>query len=174
MNGKEDAREVLKKSLGLEEGADLVNEITSGDINKLLQRVVQNNKVQDRKIGYSFNRIGPNANAERPWSERSILKLLCRRGKYVVLGSATTEADRHIVRGISEETGEEKRVQKWCSYKKDGVICDHAIGIVVGANCEAYLVDNGLRSRVIACDVLSIVKRLSHLMHCYEFDLFEL
>ena len=169
MNGTEDAKAAIKEALGLESSAYLVNGLSVTDVKKLLDLVVKKNRVAGRRVEYILKRVGQNATADKPWNEKLILALLGKSAKYVLLGSATRSggADGKLAKGIANAVGEEERLEKWCSIKKHRK-SDHAIGLVVDVGGEAFLIDNGLKRRMIPFHILGVVKRLTHLTGCYD------
>lgn len=174
MNGKVDARHVLKKAMGLKIDKDLEKGVTSQDVLLFFKEVVRMNEVDGKKVEFVWKREGRNHSASgKGWSGKNCAKTFSKIGKFVVLGKTKMNNDVHNKRmkklsdkSISEVVKEEY----FAGYALGKSKLNHAISVTVEDGGKSQLIDNGCS--VKEYNIVNLASRMDDVKNCYKMDLF--
>jgi hypothetical protein len=173
MNGRYDARIVLKNAMEVADDAKLHYGVSAADIQNMLKLVVQRHADEGRNVGYLWSRLHRNHSTEgKGWCGKHCGETFQAAGKYVVLGKTKRESDMHkkVMKRMRKEEDEEEKLKIYARYAKGETRADHAIAIDVNEGGQGRIMENGCSVKDF--DILNLASRMDDVKTCYKLDLY--
>lgn len=174
MCDKHDARTLLKTAMGVALDDELKHGVRAVDVLAMFKYVQDLYTAEGRTMTYTWVRIGKNQSMKGSgWKGADCAKTFSRPGKFVVLGAAKKNDDRHgkLMRAMSKRSvSEVERAKKYGIYAKGIKTINHAISIVIDDEFgRGMMFDNGCEEKTYS--ILNIASRMEDVSVCYKMDL---
>jgi hypothetical protein len=178
LGGTVDMR-VMLQSVMTTHGRTLLYGVTAEDIQQLLRKVVEENRVRGRNVGYTWRRVGLRKSTGKGWDvsdfRRSVLNKVGK--KFVMLGKTMWLNDAHRAKMARLKNLSENEIcEVWGEMESAWGLSkvDHAIAVRVEAKEDASrLVDNGCTAGMRLFTMTNLAMRMTDLCDCYEFDVYD-
>ena len=174
MFDKHDARTLLTIAMGVALDDELKHGVRAEDVLDMFKYVQELYAAEGTTMKYTWVRIGKNQSKKGSgWKGADCAKTFSRIGKFVVLGAAKKNDDRHgkLMKAMSKKSMSEiERAGKYGIYAKGTKTINHAISIVIDDEFgRGMMFDNGCEDKKYS--ILSIASRMEDVSVCYKMDL---
>lgn len=173
MNGKLDARLVLKQAMEVAAEDKLHYGVSARNIQAMLKLIVRMHRDEGRNVQYVWRRVNRNhATKGKGWSGKNCSSTFKNAGKYIIIGKTKREDDSHKarVKRVRVAESESERLETFASYAKGEKRADHAIAIDVNKDGQGVIFDNGCSLK--ECNILNLASRMEDVKTCYMLDLY--
>lgn len=173
MNGKMDARLVLKKAMDVAEDDKLHYGVSAQHVQAMFKLIVKMHAEEGRTVVYRWKREKRNHTiVGKGWSGKDCCSTFLKVGKFIVLGKTKRENTVHKarMRKIKLLSTEELKLNAFACYAKGNKRIDHAIGIDVDEMGVGLIIDNGCKVKPL--NILNLASRMEDVKSCYKMDLF--
>ena len=152
MYDKHDARTLLKTAMGVALDDELKHGVRAEDVLDMFKYVQELYAAEGKTMKYTWVRIGKNHSKKGSgWKGADCAKTFSRPGKFVVLGAAKKNDDRHgkLMKAMSKRSMSEiERAGKYGIYAKGTKKINHAISIVIDDEFgRGMMFDNGCEEK---------------------------
>ena len=167
----------MKKSMQLLPTQKFLKGISSYDVNFFLHSLSKEYKALGRNVKFTWLKLGRNKSCKnRGFTGGSIEKLvLSRKGHYVLFGRAklNNTAHRAFIRSLAKEKKEKLRFVMYSNKARGKLSANHAVGISVDDDLNAWYYDNACTINPPKFHVLVLARKMTDITNCFVFDIFE-
>lgn len=178
LGGTVDIR-VLLQSVMATQGRALLYGVTSNDIHCLMMKVVEENRVRGREVGFVWKRVGLRKHTGKGWDVGSMKRTVLNKfgKKFVMLGKTVwgNEAQRKKMARL-RNLSEIEICEVWGEMKSAWGLSavDHAVAVRIEAReDDSRLIDNGCSEGMRLFTMTNLALRMTDLGDCFELDVFD-
>ena len=181
MNGKFTGLSIYMEALEKAKDDKMLKGANSGDIYQFLCFVQQKNLEIGRQIEFTWRRLcgydSETKRAKKQWHVSDLVNVNLKRvGIYVMLGKSKRKSIKYVkfLYDLKRLKTEDAKLQLWGLVAKgECVKMDHAISVVVKADGQKVLYDNGFRDNEKEFSIDAVAGRMEDIKFCYVLDLHE-